>query len=68
MSPAIREIIDGYVHLGPREREMFRQLLDGMRVEDISDLRKRAGCADRKAFKKFLAASPDVPPIPGDEL
>lgn len=36
--------------------------------ESISDLRKRADCGDRKAFEKFLAAVPDVPPMPGDEL
>lgn len=30
-------------------------------------LRERAARADRAAFQRFLASSPDAPPLPGDE-
>lgn len=40
MSPAIREIIDGYTRLSPGERELFKQMLDGMRVDDVSELQE----------------------------
>jgi uncharacterized membrane protein len=68
MSPAIREIIDGYARLEPEERDLFRQMLDGIRVDDVSELQERAARANRQGFEKFLAAAPDVPPMPGDEL
>ena len=31
-------------------------------------LRREAAAGRREDFEKYLAASPDVPPIPGDEL
>ena len=31
-------------------------------------LSERAARADRTAFQRFLASSPDAPPLPGDEL
>lgn len=31
-------------------------------------LRQEAAAGRRKDFEKYLAASPDVPPLPGDEL
>ena len=34
----------------------------------IDDLRQRAIGAKREDFTAFLDASPDVPPLPGDEL
>ena len=68
MSPAIREILDGYARLSPEERDLFRQMLDGIRVDDVSELQKRAVRANRQDFIEFLDGSPDVPPIPGDEL
>jgi hypothetical protein len=68
MSPAIREIIDGYTRLSPGERELLKQMLDGMRVDDVSELQERAARANRLDFEKFLASVPDVPPMPGDEL
>ena len=30
-------------------------------------LRERAARGDRAAFQRFLASSPDAPPLPGDE-
>jgi hypothetical protein len=68
MSPAIREIIDGYTRLSPEERELFKQMLDGMRVDDVAELQERAAWANRQDFEKFLASVPDVPPMPGDEI
>ena len=68
MSPAIREIIDGYTRLSPEERELFKQMLDGMRVDDVSELQERAARANRQDFEKFLASAPDMPPMPGDEI
>ena len=68
VSPAIREIIDGYTRLSPEERELFKQMLDGMRVDDVSELQERAAWANGQEFEKFLASVPDVPPMPGDEI
>jgi hypothetical protein len=68
MSPAIREIIDGYARLEPEERDLFRQMLDGIRVDDVSERQERAARANRQDFIEFLEGSPDVPPMPGDEL
>jgi hypothetical protein len=68
MSPAIREILDGYTRLSPEERELFKQMLGGMRVDDVSELQERAAWANRQDFEKFLASAPDVPPMPGDEI
>jgi hypothetical protein len=34
----------------------------------LAPLRQRALRAKREDFEKYLAASPDVPPMPGDEL
>jgi uncharacterized membrane protein len=68
MSPAIREILDGYTRLSPEERELFKQMLDGIRVDDVSELQERAARANRQDFEKFLASVPDVPPMPGDEI
>lgn len=34
----------------------------------VGALERRAASADRAAFERFLASSPDVPPLPGDEL
>ena len=31
-------------------------------------LRREAAAGRREDFEKYLAASPDVPPLPGDEL
>lgn len=31
-------------------------------------LRREAAAGRREDFERFLAASPDVPPLPGDEL
>jgi hypothetical protein len=50
------------------------QLLSSAAAEKLSalmtveHLRQRALRANRKDFAAFLAASPDVPPMPGDEL
>ena len=50
------------------------QLLSSAAAEKLSalmtveHLRQRALLAKRKDFAAFLAASPDVPPVPGDEL
>jgi hypothetical protein len=49
------------------------QLLSSAAAEKLSalmseHLRARARNAKREDFKGYLAASPDVPPIPGDEL
>jgi len=68
MSPAIREILDGYTRLSPEERELFKQMLGGMRVDDVSELQERAAWANRQDFEKFLASAPDLPPVPGDEI
>jgi hypothetical protein len=34
----------------------------------VEHLRERASHAKREDYQKYLAASPDVPPLPGDEL
>jgi len=34
----------------------------------VDYLRREAAAGRREAFEKYLAASPDVPPMPGDEL
>jgi predicted transcriptional regulator len=34
----------------------------------MDHLRREAAAGRREDFKKYLAASPDVPPMPGDEL
>jgi hypothetical protein len=34
----------------------------------LEHLRERAARANRQDFIEFLEGSPDVPPIPGDEL
>lgn len=50
------------------------QLLSSAAAEKLSalltvdHLRKRAVRAKREDFAAFLDASPDVPPLPGDEL
>src|SRR5438270_13586888 len=50
------------------------QLLSSAAAEKLSalltveHLRQRALLANRKDFADFLDASPDVPPLPGDEL
>ena len=50
------------------------QLLSSAAAEKLSalltvdHLRQRAIGARREDFLAFLAASPDVPPLPGDEL
>jgi hypothetical protein len=74
----LAEVIEATEHLSVGERQqLVASLLVSLRkteqrlppqFERISDLRKRAECGDRKAFEKFLAAVPDVPPMPGDEL
>ena len=68
MSPAIREIINGYTRLSPEERKLFKQMLDGIRSDDVSELQERAAWANRQDFEKFLASVPDVSPMPGDEI
>ena len=50
------------------------QLLSSAAAEKLSamltvaHLRERARHAKREDFDNYLAASPDVPPLPGDEL
>jgi predicted metal-dependent hydrolase len=49
------------------------QLISSAAAEKLSalmtngHLRERADRADRAAFERFLASSPDAPPLPGDE-
>ena len=57
-----------------REGVTVDQLLSAAAAEKLSalltleHLRQRAIRAKREDFVAFLAASPDVPPLPGDEL
>ena len=57
-----------------REGVTVEQLLSSAAAEKLSalmtieHLRQRALRANREDFAAFLAASPDAPPIPGDEL
>lgn len=57
-----------------REGVTVDQLLVSAAAEKLSalmsveDLRKRSSRAKREDFKRFLAAVPDAPPMPGDEL
>ena len=57
-----------------REGVTVDQLMSSAASEKLSamltveHLRKRARNAKREDFEKYLAASPDVPPMPGDEL
>jgi hypothetical protein len=37
-------------------------------VMTMDYLRREAAAGRREDFEKYLAASPDVPPLPGDEL
>lgn len=37
-------------------------------VLTMAYLRREAAAGRREDFEKYLAASPDVPPLPGDEL
>ena len=37
-------------------------------VMTVDYLRREAAAGRREDFEKYLAASPDVPPLPGDEL
>lgn len=37
-------------------------------VTTMDYLRSQAAAGRREDFEKYLAASPDVPPLPGDEL
>jgi hypothetical protein len=37
-------------------------------VTTMDYLRREAAAGRREDFEKYLAASPDVPPLPGDEL
>jgi hypothetical protein len=37
-------------------------------VMTMDYLRREAAAGRREDFQKYLAASPDVPPLPGDEL
>jgi hypothetical protein len=37
-------------------------------VMTMDYLRREAAASRREDFEKYLAASPDVPPLPGDEL
>jgi hypothetical protein len=37
-------------------------------VMTLDYLRREAAAGRREDFEKYLAASPDVPPMPGDEL
>lgn len=57
-----------------KEGVTVEQLLSSAAAEKVSalmtidHLRERARNAKREDFIKFLDASPDVPPMPGDEL
>lgn len=57
-----------------KEGVTVEQLLSSAAAEKVSalltidHLRERARKAKREDFVKFLDASPDVPPMPGDEL
>lgn len=57
-----------------KEGVTVEQLLSSAAAEKVSalmtidHLRERARNAKREDFVKFLDASPDVPPLPGDEL
>ena len=57
-----------------KEGVTLDQLLSSAAAEKLSalmtveHLRKRALGAKREDFAAFLDASPDVPPVPGDEL
>jgi len=51
-----------------RKLELLEKLRDRSRLIASSPLRQRARRAKREDFDAFLAASPDVPPLPGDEL
>ena len=56
-----------------REGVTVDQLLSSAAAEKLSalltvdHLRQRAAGANREDFIAFLAASPDLPPLPGDE-
>ena len=57
-----------------REGVTVDQLMSSAASEKLSamltveHLRERARHAKREDMEKYLAASPDVPPMPGDEL
>jgi hypothetical protein len=60
--------------LAAREGYSVRQFLASAAGEKLAVvmtmdyLRREAAAGRREDFEKYLAASPDVPPLPGDEL
>jgi hypothetical protein len=51
-----------------RKLELLEKLRERSALIAASPLRQRARGARREDFEAFLAASPDVPPLPGDKL
>jgi len=67
-------LMRGLRECAAKEGVTVEQLLASAAAEKLSamitvaELRQRARRAKRKDFEAFLAASPDVPPMSGDEL
>jgi hypothetical protein len=51
-----------------RKLDLLERLRERSLLLASSPLRQRARRAKREDFDAFLAASPEVPPLPGDEL
>lgn len=67
-------VANGLRECAAKEGVTVDQLISSAAAEKLSammtveHLRERARHARREDFEKYLASSPDVPPMPGDEL